>query len=437
MEGERGRMTKPAVVALIHVLSLVLFLRPALGQTEGTDLEDLKQSAVKVFIDCAVCDIDYIKTEITFVNYVRDRLEAQVHILITTQATGGGGREYTLTFMGQNEFKDVRDVQKYFSTVSDTADDIRRGLVKALKLGLMSYVGRTPIARRISIDYIRPDEADTGKDRWNSWLFSLSGSGAFRGEETYMSGMTALSLSANRVTPESKVRLGLAVDRSRMKFELEEVITGIRSSWDAGGLYVKSLGEHWSVGAFIQAESSLYRNIDLRLTAAPAVEYNVFPYSQSTRRQLRFLYRLNVRPVRYKEETVHDKTREVLFQESLSATLDLREKWGTVSVSAEGSHYFHDFGKNRVSLFGIVSLRLYKGLSIFVLGSQSWSNDQLSLLKREPTFEERLLRLREMPMSSSYFLSVGFQFTFGSIFTNVINPRFGSAGGGGLQIMIH
>ena len=428
---------KPAVVVLIHVLSLVLLLRPALGQTEGTDLEDLKKSAVKAFLDCAACDVDYIKTEITFVNYVRDRLEAQVHILVTTQATGGGGREYTLTFMGQNEFKDVRDVQKYFSTVSDTTDDIRRGLVKALKLGLMSYVGRTPIARRITIDYVRPDETDAKRDRWNSWLFSLSGSGAFRGEETYMNGMTALSLSANRVTPESKVRLGLAVDRSRTKFELEEVIIGIRSSWDAGGLYVKSLGEHWSVGAFIQAESSLYRNIDLRLTAAPAVEYNAFPYSQSTRRQLRFLYRLNVRPVRYKEETVHDKTREILFQESLSATLDLREKWGTVSVSAEGSHYFHDFGKNRVSLFGIVSLRLYKGLSIFVLGSQSWSNDQLSLLKREPTFEERLLRLREVPMSSSYFVSVGFQFTFGSIFTNVINPRFGSAGGGGMQIMIH
>ena len=423
---------------VIPALVLLFLLRPAAGQVPEVDLEDLKKSAVKVYIDCGSCDLDYIKTEITFVNYVRDRLEAQVHVLITTQATGGGGLEYSLAFLGQDEFKDVRDLQKFFSTTSDTPDDVRRGLVKALKLGFLSFAGRTPIARRIAVDYARPEGPAEGRDRWNAWLFNLSGSGYLMGEETYLNGMTDLSFSASRVTPESKVRLGLAVDASKTKYELEEeVITGTRSSWEANGLFVKSLGEHWSAGAYVEAESSLYSNIDLRLTAAPAVEYNVFPYSQSTRRQLRLLYRIAVQPVRYKEETVTLKTRETLFKESLSATLDLREKWGTVSVSAEGSHYFHDFGRNRVSLFGIASLRLYKGLSVFVLGSRSWINDQLSLLAREPTFEERLLRLRELPMSSSYFVSVGFQFTFGSIFTNVINPRFGSAGGGGMRIVIH
>jgi hypothetical protein len=423
---------------VIPALVLLFLLRPAAGQVPEVDLEDLKKSAVKVYIDCDSCDLDYIKTEITFVNYVRDRLEAQVHVLITTQATGGGGLEYTLAFLGQGEFKDVRDLQKFFSTTSDTPDDVRRGLVKALKLGLLSFAGRTPIARRIAVDYARPEGPAEGRDRWNSWLFNLSGSGYLMGEETYLNGMTDLSFSASRVTPESKVRLGLAVDASKTKYELEEeVITGTRSSWEANGLFVKSLGEHWSAGAYVEAESSLYSNIDLRLTAAPAVEYNVFPYSQSTRRQLRLLYRIAVQPVRYKEETVYGRTRETLFKESLSATLDLREKWGTVSVSAEGSHYFHDFSRNRVSLFGIVSLRLYKGLSVFVLGSRSWINDQLSLLAREPTFEEQLLRLRELRMSSSYFVSVGFQFTFGSIFTNVINPRFGSAGGGGMRIVVH
>ncbi len=425
---------RPAVL----VLALAWLLRPAAAQAGQDDLEDLKRSATKVYIDCDTCDLDYIKTEITFVNYVRDRLEAQVHVLITTQATGGGGREYTLTFMGQNEFKDLQDVQRHFSMPSDTADDVRRGLVKALKLGLLSFAARTPIARRIAVDYTPPREAGEARDRWNSWLFSLSGSGYFRGEETYMNGMSGLSASANRVTPGSKVRLNLTYDSSRTRYEVEdEVITGTRSSWAADGLFVKSLGEHWSAGASLEIDSSLYSNIDLRLTASPAVEFNVFPYSQSTRRQLRLLYRLSVQPVRYREETVLDKTRETLFRESLSATLDLREKWGTVSVSAQGSHCFHDFRKNRVNLFGIVNLRLYKGLSVFVLGSQSWINDQLSLIKREPTFEERLLRLREVPMSSSYFVSVGFQFTFGSIFTNVINPRFGSAGGSGMRIVIN
>ena len=56
----------------------------------------MKKAAPKVFLDGTRIDMDYIRTEITFVNYVRDRKEADVHVLITQQRTGGGGREYTL-----------------------------------------------------------------------------------------------------------------------------------------------------------------------------------------------------------------------------------------------------------------------------------------------------------------------------------------------------
>ena len=425
-------------LGIMFVLALSFSsLAAAMGQDQSA-IDELKKTAVKVYLDCGGCDVEYIKTEITFVNYVRDRLEAQVHILITTQTTGGGGREYTLNFMGQNDLKGTNDIQKYFSSTTDTSDDVRRGLVKALKLGLMSYVGKTPISRRITVDYLPPDKAGPGRDRWNSWVFSLSGSGYFSGEETYMSRMVDASFSANRVTPGTKVRLGLSLDTSKTKYNIEdEIITGTKSSWEGSGLFVKSLGEHWSAGFYLEAQSSLYSNIDLGLSAAPALEYNAFPYSQSTRRQLRFLYKLGVNPVKYRDETIYGKTRETLFQESLSATLDLREKWGTVSVSASGSHYFHDFSKNQLDLFGIVSLRLYKGLSVFSFVGRSWIHDQLSLLGREPTFEEQLLRLRELPRTSDYFLSFGFQFTFGSIFTNVINPRFGSSRSGGMDIHIN
>jgi len=402
-------------------------------------VEELKKTALKVFLDCDSCDLDYIKTEITFVNYVRDRLEAQVHVLITTQATGGGGREYTLTFIGQNECGDLTDVQKYFTGKTDTEDEIRRGLVKALKLGLMSFVGRTPIACRIAVEYTRPEAAGAGRDRWRSWVFSLSGDGYFSGEGSYRSRMVDLSFSANRVTAASKLRLGVSVDSFKQRYELEDsTVTGTSSSWNASGLYVLSLGEHWSAGVFLEASSSLYRNIDLGLQAAPAVEYNFFPYSESTRRQLRALYTLSVNPVRYREETVFGKLRETLFKQGLSLALDLREKFGTISLSVEGSNYLHDLGKYKVDTFGLVNLRLYKGLSVYVLGGYSWLHEsQLSLLGREPTYEEILLRLRELPMNSSHFVAVGFQFQFGSIFTNVINPRFGSSGGGGLSIHIH
>jgi hypothetical protein len=427
------------VLVLILTLGLSLAARPLAAQEGQAAIDELKKTALKVFLDCDDCDLEYIKTEITFVNYVRDRLEAQVHVLVSTQSTGGGGVEYTLTFIGQNDCKDAKDVQKYFSSKTDTPDDVRRGLVKVLKLGLMSFVGRTPIACRIAIDYAAPARAADARDRWHSWVFSLTGSGRFSGESSYMNRMADVSFSANRITLRSKVRFGLSVDSSKQRFEVEDgTITGTSRSWDASGLYVKSLGEHWSAGVFLEAESSLYSNIDLGLRVAPAVEYNVFPYSQSTRRQLRVLYTLSLKPVKYREVTIFGKLRETLLKEELSLTLDLREKFGTISVSAEGSNYFHDLGKYRVDTFGIVNLRLYKGLSVFVLGGYSWLHDsQLSLRGREPTYEELLLRLIELPMVSNHFVAVGFQFQFGSIFTNVINPRFGSSGGGGLSISIH
>ena len=126
--------------------------------------------------------------------------------------------------------------------------------------------------------------------------------------------------------------------------------------------------------------------------------------------------------------TVFGKLRETLLKQELSLTLDLREKFGTISVSAEGSNYFHDLEQvPRRHLRHRQPPALQGPQSVYVLGGYSWYHDsQLSLLGREPTYEEQLLRLRELPMNSNYFVAVGFQFQFGSIFTNVINPRFGS-----------
>src|SRR5512139_2927229 len=174
MRRSTGSAPGPVPVSIL-ILSLVFAASPLCARQGQTGADELKKTALKVFLDCDYCDTEYIKTEITFVNYVRDRLEAQVHILITTQSTGGGGVEYTLTFIGQNDFKDAKDIQTYYSSKTDTDDDVRRGLVKALKLGLMGFVARTPIAGRIAVDYAPPDKAAEGRDRWNSWLFSLSG----------------------------------------------------------------------------------------------------------------------------------------------------------------------------------------------------------------------------------------------------------------------
>ena len=69
---------------------------------QGGPQDELRSVAPNVYLDCErrTCDFDYIKTEITFVNYVLDRQSADVQIIVTRQQTGSGGNVYTLSFIG-------------------------------------------------------------------------------------------------------------------------------------------------------------------------------------------------------------------------------------------------------------------------------------------------------------------------------------------------
>lgn len=415
----------------------MIFTPFSFSQEEDTDIGELKKTAPKIFIDCGMCDIDYIRTEITFVNYVRDRKEADVHVLVTSLRTGAGGREYTIAFIGQNKFEGINDTQKCFTERTDTEDEIREGMVKALKMGLMSYVAKTPISSRIRISYREEAKPTAVEDKWNFWVFSLSCSGRISGEETYKSRSLRGSFSASRVTPELKVSLSLYAYQYKQDFEYDtQSIESTYESLSLGGLVVKSINGHWSYGAFFDSGSSSFENIQFGLTLQPAIEYNLFPYSESTRRQLRFLYRIGFNTVKYREETIYDKMSENLWKQNLSITLDIKEKWGSISTTLGGSHYFHDVSKYRLTLFNILNLRLFKGLNFFAFGGGSRIRDQLSLEKGELSLDEVLLRRRQLQTSYDYFFSIGLSFTFGSIYTNVVNPRFGSHGYGGMHIYI-
>ena len=98
------------------------------AQTDTTN----NSETIKVYINCvsAYCDMNFVRSEITFVNYVIDRKDADVHIRITSQSTGSGGREYTLTYIGQNDFASKNDTLTYATQQDETDDDIRNKMVK-------------------------------------------------------------------------------------------------------------------------------------------------------------------------------------------------------------------------------------------------------------------------------------------------------------------
>ncbi len=432
-------MNRLKIIFFLTFISLSFIAIPlAFSQDGQTDIEELKKAAPKVFLDCGMCDIDYIRTEITFVNYVRDRKEAQVHVLITTLGTGSGGREYTISFIGQFDFEGINDTQKYFSERTDTQDEIREGLTNAIKIGLTGYAAKTPIASRIRVSYSERAEQKAVEDKWNNWIFRISGNTRLSGQKSYKSTSLSGSFSANRITEDFKISMSVSASHYKNDYIYDdETIESIQNSMNFNGLFVKSISDHWSVGAFIRADSSTYENIKYSINAAPAIEFNLYPYSESTRRQFRFLYRFGFQSNNYREETIYDKTSDNLWNQSLSATFDIKEKWGSISTTLSGSNYFHDFSKNRFNIFSILNIRIIKGLSFFAIGSGARIRDQLSLPKGEASLEDVLLKLTQLETSYSYFFIVGLSFTFGSIFTNVVNPRFGSSGSGGISIIIN
>ncbi|MBN2322017.1 MAG: hypothetical protein JXR49_23270 [Acidobacteria bacterium] len=399
----------------------------SMDSTQASSAEDtLMDSAPKVFIDCNYCDMDYIRTEVTFVNYVRDRKDAQVHVLITTQSTGARGTEYTLLFSCQGEFEGTDNELKYVSGNTDTSDEIREGLVDTLKIGLVPYAGKTPIAERISISYRgNVEDQPSTSDKWDYWVFSVGGRGYFNGEKRSSYYSLSANFSANRVTPESKFRVSYSGSRSVDSYTYADVTRDIVSkSHNFNLLAVKSISTHWSIGAGLSANSSTYSNISFAVKPAPAVEYNFFPYSESTRKQLRFLWKPGFSSYHYREETIYDKTSENLWGESFTITLELKQKWGTVTNAFEASHYFSDFSKNRLYIYGDLSIRLLKGLSFTTYGRYSRIRDQLSLVKGNLTLEDVLLQRKQLETGYSYYFSIGFSYTFGSIYSHVVNPRF-------------
>jgi len=417
------------VLALILILTGSMYPPSIFAQEEASRFAEMKKSAPKVFIDFEHGDLDYIRTEIPFVNFVRDRKEADVHVLVTTQDTGSGGTEYTIAFIGQGSCAAINSTLIYASSKTDTEEEIRRGYVSILKMGLLPYASRTPIRDLLTISFEEKVKPTDVVDNWKFWVFSLSVGGEFDRESQTKSDSIDFSFTANKITPEMKLRMGLATryEKDEFKYE-EETIRSNSDSADFAGVFVKSLGEHWSAGLALTMSSSTYNNYRFKMIPAPAIEYDVFPYSQSTRRQLRFLYKIEYEFVKYREMTIYDKTRENLLGHSLSATLEIKEPWGSISSSLEGSHYFHDFNFNRLAFFTELSFRIVKGLDFNIDGRFERIRDQLALPAGGASREDILLQRRELRTDYELGFEISLSYTFGSIFSNVVNPRFGSLG---------
>jgi len=419
------------------VLSILFFLFLSTNFSFAQNEKPLmKESAPNLFIDCNYCDINFIKEQIPVVNYVRDRKDADIHVLYTSQNTGSGGTNYILLFIGVNKFAGIDDTVKYMVNKTDSDDQSRIKMVKALKMGLVRYLSKTPAADQMEISFPKQKQsAEQPKDDWDYWVFKLSSNGNFSGEKNYNSKYIYSSISANRTTEDMKLSFSLSNNYSESNYFYDtETITNITRSQYGDASYIKAINGKWSWGIWGSAYTSTYDNINFSYSFAPGIEYNVFPYSESNIHQLRIYYKVYHTFNKYVNETLYFKRREDLWRHSLSASFSLIEPWGSLSFGPNVENYLDDFTNISYGVFSSASLRIFKGFSLSFYFNYYKVGKQITLPLEGASLEEVLLRRRQLETTYNYYAYFGISYSFGSIFNNFVNPRFG--GGGGSTIII-
>jgi hypothetical protein len=419
----------------ILLISMALLFINAFPQEVATKSDTLRKDALNVFMEAS----DYIRKEIPYVNYVRDIKDAGVYIISTSQNTGSGGREFSYFLVGQNENEGMRDTISFVISPDDTDDERRISEVRTLKMGLMRYVAKTPLSKYMKISFTEPLSETVSTDKWNSWVFRSSLNGYLQGQKTYKNYYVSGNVNASRITKDWKINIRSNLSQNDEKYIIDDTTTinGLNSSKSVNALIVKSINDHWSVGGSARIGASSYSNEMRTFSFAPGIEYDLFPYSESTRRQLRILYTVGFSNVSYIDSTIYDKTRESLWHQSLTASYEVVQKWGNIDMSIGYSNYLHDWKKNNIYVQGFLELRITKGLSVNFGGSASLIHDQLGLVKKDVPVDQILLRRQQLATQYEYFTSFGLSYTFGSIYNNVVNPRFGNSGGGGMTIMMN
>lgn len=405
------------------MFSMISFALFSQDKTDGSEL-DLRKDAINVYMETAD---NYLKKEIPFINYVRDKAVADLMIIYTSQSTGSGGKEHTYYMEGQLRYEGEMDTLVFSTNTNDTADEIRSSKVRILKMGLAKYIVNTPLAKYFDLNFNKPISSEVTTDNWNNWVFNLGLNGGLNGSESSTNVSLGGHVNVSKVTEDWRLSFTAYNNYSKTDFNYYGITasTTEKGSGFASDI-VRSISDHWSVGAEGNITSSIFNNYHLKVKAQPVIEYNFFPYSQSTRRQLRLVYGIGASYNNYMDTTQFFKTEEYLFSHMIHSSYNIIQKWGTIGVSTTWSNYLHDFSINNFNIGSLVSLRVVKGLSVTVYATYSFIHDQVSLRKGDVSAEDVFLNRQELSTSFSFHSGFGISYTFGSLYNNIVNPRISS-----------
>ncbi len=419
----------------LFTIALLVFTIPVAAQsaastTTSTDSAINAVPRLRLFLDCHFrCDNNYLRTELKVVDWVSDRTAADVHVIASETSTGAGGQEVTLEFIGRESMATLSDTVDFSTPPNATDDDERRELARVLRLGLVRYLLAQDQSDGLALSVEKAPEGEVTAqtyDPWNKWVFTIGADAEIGGESRENNTEIGGNLNAEHTSDEWKIRLGVGgkVDRTTYTLDEGEKYRAQRDRYFTDATVVRSINQHWSAGFTGGYLASKPDNFDARVRIAPAIEWDLFPYSEVTRRQMIAVYSVGTTRYDYVDSTIYDKMDETLLDHQLKLAFSSRQPWGNARLSGTASSFLHDWSHNRFSVSGNLDLRLTRGLSLEVRGSYSRIRDQITLRKGNASDEEILLRLRELETGYRASLNVGLNYRFGSFFNSVVNPRF-------------
>ncbi len=390
---------------------------------------------VKVFLDCTqqwLCDFDFVRTEMKMVEFVRDRFQSDVHVLITTEYSSTGGTQQRLNLLGQKRFAGMNDTLTFFSDPTATDDQKRKQLVQYLKLGLTRYIAKTTSGSNLQITYPVDSSASSGntspeakKDKWHYWVYQFGASGSFNGNQNNRSNSVYGYFNADKETEEWKASFHVSADKSNSIYKDSSGETKfVRKNYNSGLTIAKSINKHWSYGLSSYYQNTLYNNIKNGFIIRPRLEFSLFPYSKFNSQRIVIQYLLGPLHNSYYDTTIYFKTSEWQVQQSINIITSFNKPWGNINLGIFWSNYFDDLSKNNLSFNGAVNWKIAKGLNFGIYGFYGLIHDQITLRKGAATRDQLLVNNRELLSAFEYNLGLGFSYRFGSISNSIVNPRF-------------
>lgn len=404
-------------------------------------------AGLRVYLDCATfrCDRDRFRREITFVQWVRQPQDSDLHVIMTSQSAGAG-QQFIFDFEGREALAGLTDRHTHTASSTDVEEEVLQALTQTLRLGLVRFLALSGRADRVEVLAVEPEGGAVGQeagqpaeDPWDFWVFSTSLNAEVEKEDREDTQEYRLSLSANRTTEAWKIDLGLFGEYSKERFEFEddgETVERIfkTDDWSADAVAVKSITPHWSVGAASDAGSSTRFNQSFSMEFLPAIEWNYFPWQDASRRRFVVFYGAGVQYVEYEEITIFEVTEETLWRHRLDIEYRQQEPWGNARVGVEANQLLEDPKKYSFQFNGSINYRILRGLSVEVGGTYEIIRDQI-YLSAEGLDPEEILRERvQQETGSRLSFDVGIRYSFGSILNSIVNSRFPSVnrfGGGG------